>query len=94
MRIARINFLPVVLIVLLAILQYRFWFQAGGMHDMLELKKQVSASQAENDKLTMRNNLLLQQVELLQKNTDAIEARARQELGMVKKGETYYQITK
>jgi cell division protein FtsB len=83
MRIARINFLPVVLIVLLAILQYRFWFQAGGMHDMLELKKQVSASQAENDK-----------VELLQKNTDAIEARARQELGMVKKGETYYQITK
>lgn len=73
-------------------LQYRLWFESGGIIDMLRLKKQLSIQVQENDKLKKRNDMLAQQVERLQKSQDTVEARARSELGMVKKGEKFYQV--
>jgi cell division protein FtsB len=86
--------IPILLALLLGFLQYRLWFETGGIFDMLRLKKEVSLQQQENDKLKKRNDTLLQQVQHIQKNKDAVESRARRELGMIKKGETFYQVVK
>jgi len=94
MKWPRFNVLPVLLLVLLIFLQYRLWFQPGGMLEMVQLKKQLAVEQAQNEKLKLRNQQVLLQVQHLQKNQDAVELRARQELGMIKKGETFYQVVK
>jgi cell division protein FtsB len=86
--------LPIFLLVLLILLQYRLWFQSDGVMDMLHLKKQLSLETQENEQLAKRNQMLLQQVQKLQNNNDAIESRARHELGMIKEGETFYQVVK
>lgn len=94
MQFFRVSVLPFVLLALLVFLQYRLWFEAGGMGDVVRLKKRLAAEQQVNNSLKKNNQTLLVQVQQLQKNQDAIEARARQELGMVKKDETFYQTVK
>jgi cell division protein FtsB len=84
--------LPLFIMFLLLILQYRLWFDDGGIMDMLAYKKKLAAQTAINTELAMRNADLLKQVQALQTNSDAIESRARHELGMIKKGETFYQV--
>ena len=80
------------LVGLLLFLQYRLWFESGGIVDMMRLKKQLAVQTQENNKLKKRNDMLAQQVERLQNSQDTVEARARSELGMVKKGEKFYQV--
>lgn len=75
-------------------LQYRLWFQAGGVRDLLALKKKVAAQEQVNQKLKKVNEELSLQIKHLQNNHDNAEARARDELGMVKKDEIFYQIVK
>lgn len=75
-------------------LQYRLWFEDGGIRDMVKLKKMLAMQTAENDTLKKRNDDLLFQIQRIQNSRDAAEARARSELGMVKKGETFYQVVK
>lgn len=88
----RLYIIPLFLIMILAFLQYRLWLQPGGMLDMIHLKKQVALQKEENDKLRKRNEVLIQQVQRIQKNKDAVESQARQDLGMIKKGEVFYQV--
>jgi cell division protein FtsB len=90
----RFRILPIILLILLVFLQYRLWFQSGGIFDMLRLKKQLVSETKQNDALKQRNQKLLTEVSHLQKNQDAVEMRARQELGMIKKDETFYQVVK
>lgn len=90
----RLNILAGLFIVALLALQYRLWFESGGMRDMMRLKKVLAAQAIENDKLKKRNEELLFQIQRLQNSQDATESRARNELGMVKKNETFYQIIK
>lgn len=92
MQSLKIWLLPILLFSVLLFLQFRLWFEPEGVLDMLRLKKQLTIEQQQNDKLKKQNEKLIKQVEHLHKNTDAIEARARQELGMIKKGETFYQV--
>ncbi|MEO8401071.1 MAG: cell division protein FtsB [Gammaproteobacteria bacterium] len=94
MKVRQFNLFPVLLLALLVFLQYRLWFESGGIIEMLKLKKQLAVEQQHNEKIKKRNQLLLLQVQHLQKNQDAVESRARQELGMIKKGETFYQVVK
>ena len=94
LNLPRIKWLPIVLVLLLVFLQYRLWFEPGGFIDMMHLKKQLALETQQNDQLKKRNQALLQQVQHLQNNNDAIESRARHELGMIKKGETFYQVVK
>lgn len=75
-------------------LQYRLWFEVGGIRDMRDMKKQIAAQAVENDKLKKRNEELVFQIKRLQDSHDATESRARNELGMIKKGEVFYQIIK
>ncbi|MCD6040065.1 MAG: ftsB [Gammaproteobacteria bacterium] len=86
--------LPIILVLLLVFLQYKLWYGTGGIKNMVALKKQLTSQTQINDVLKKQNHELLQQVRYLRTNKDAIEARARQELGMIKKGETFYQIIK
>lgn len=80
------------LVLFLVLLQYRLWFESGGIRDMLKLKHNLIKQQADNEKLKQRNEELTFQIARSQNSKDATEARARNELGMIKKGETFYQV--
>lgn len=83
---------PLILLLLLAMLQFQIWFGVGNVPDALRLKRQVEAQAAENGSLAKRNAALAAEVADLKQGQAAIEERARTDLGMVKKGETFYQI--
>ena len=82
------------LILLLILLQFEFWFSDGGMKTVFQMKKSIAHQQQINAKLDQQNQLLSTQVSDLQNGNAAIEARARNDLGMVKKGEVFYQVVK
>lgn len=88
----QLRLLPILLFILFGFLQYRLWFESGGILDMIRLKKHLAQEMQQNEQLKKRNDMLMRQVVDLQKNQGAIESRARQELGMIKKGETFYQV--
>lgn len=81
-----------VLVVLLLLLQYRLWFSHDGLPSVLHLHRAVAIQKQENTKLTERNNVLAAEVHDLKSGLDALEERARSELGMIKQGETFFQI--
>lgn len=78
--------------VILLLLQYRLWFSHDGLPPMLHLHRSVEIQQAENEKLEERNQVLAAEVQDLKSGSGAIEERARSELGMIKDGETFFQI--
>jgi cell division protein FtsB len=80
------------LVVLLVILQYQLWIGDGGLLDVWEVHQEVEALRHENERLQERNAALNAEVLDLKQGLDAIEEHAREDLGMVKEGETFYQI--
>lgn len=82
----------VVLLVLLAWLQYRLWLGNGGEHEVAQLQAQVLQQQRDNTGLQQRNDALAAEVEDLKSGEAAVEERARNELGMIKPGETFYRV--
>lgn len=90
----RFNILIFILLGILVFLQYRLWFESGGIYDMAQLKKLLTAQIEENKDLKKHNDELLFQIKRLQSDQGATEARARNELGMIKKDETFYQLVK
>lgn len=83
--------LGVLLLVLIA-LQIRLWFGEGSLAEVLALKQQLAAQRAELADLYERNATLQAEVEDLKEGLAAIEARARSELGLIREGETYFQL--
>lgn len=90
MRALRIMVL--VLLVLLAWLQYRLWFGNGGKREVADLQQQVAQQKHDNSGLKQRNDALAAEVEDLKSGEAAVEERARSELGMIKPGETFYRV--
>ncbi len=86
------KFLAATLVVVLALLQYRLWLGEGGMREVRRLRAEIEAQRDENQQLKERNRTLSAEVLDLKKGTVAIEERARTDLGMVGKGETFYQV--
>jgi cell division protein FtsB len=84
--------LIVFLIILLVYLQYRLWLGDGGLLELWNVHQEVEAQRDENARLRERNEALDAQVLDLKQGLDAIEERAREDMGMVKQGETFYQI--
>ena len=81
------------LLLLLAIgLQLKLRYGQGGRQDVADLRVRVQQQQAENRKLDTRNTQLAADVRDLQSGGEAIEERARLELGMIKPGEVFYQV--
>ena len=80
------------LLALLAALQAKLWFGAGGLPDARRLEETVKQQRMENARLQQRNDALGAEVEDLKSGEAAVEERARAELGMVKPGETFYRV--
>ncbi|MCK4704645.1 MAG: cell division protein FtsB [Gammaproteobacteria bacterium] len=80
------------LLVLLFMLQYKVWLGDGGIPEILQLENEIDVVQLQVDKLKERNQALDAEVQDLKKGMDAIEERARSELGMIGKDEVYYQV--
>jgi len=80
------------LVGLLVVLQYPLWFGSGGVLALWRLNREIAAQQADNLGLKERNAALAAEVNDLKQGYEAVEERARSELGMIKKGETFYQV--
>ncbi|MEW8027306.1 MAG: cell division protein FtsB [Candidatus Thiodiazotropha sp.] len=81
-----------ILIGLLLFLQYRLWVGEGSLAEVNNLKQEIGQLQKELVGLRERNRALQAEVEDLRSGQTAIEERARSELGMIKEGETFYQV--
>ncbi|MDO9011563.1 MAG: cell division protein FtsB [Gallionella sp.] len=81
-----------ILIVLLLLLQYPLWLGKGGWLRVWDLNHQVEEQQQINQQAEQRNALLDAEVRDLKQGTEAIEERARSELGMIKSDEVFFQI--
>ncbi len=81
-----------VLLIFLVLLQYRLWFGKNSVPDYLALEEEVTRQLANNNKLKQRNKLLYADTDDLKSGTEAIEERARHELGMIKQGETFFRV--
>ena len=81
-----------VLIVVLVVLQVRLWHGEGSLSDIDRLEHEIATQTTTNAGLAQRNKGLLQEVSDLKTGLDSVEEHARSEMGLIKKGETYYLI--
>ncbi|ATE59561.1 cell division protein FtsB [Thauera sinica] len=81
-----------ILFVLVVVLQYPLWLGKGGWLRVWEVDRQVQAQRDENLRLEQRNASLDAEVRDLKSGNDAIEERARFELGLTRPGEVYVQV--
>jgi len=87
-----VKVLLAVLLGLLVALQMRLWFGDGSLQELSRLRDEAEHSRSEVLRLTIRNQALAAEVDDLKSGMDAIEERARGELGMIDEGETFYQF--
>ena len=80
------------LLALLVFLQYRLWVGEGSLAEVSNLKREIEEQAQELMRLRERNRALHAEVEDLRSGLEAVEERARSELGMVKDGEVFYQV--
>lgn len=81
-----------VLIVLLIGLQYKLWFGDGSLSEVVQLTRELETQKEKLHQLEGRNRILEAQVLDLQNGLDAFEEKARNDLGMIKEGETFIQL--
>lgn len=80
------------LVVLLLLLQYRLWIGDGSLAEVWDMYQQVQGQHEENRQLRERNQALEAEVKDLKEGLEALEERAREELGMIKRDESFYQV--
>jgi len=81
-----------VLVALIVAIQYPLWLGKGGWLRVWDVDRQLAAQNAKNERLEIRNGGLAAEVKDLKQGSDAIEERARYELGMVKSDEVFFQF--
>ncbi len=84
--------LLIVLVLLTAITQYPLWWGKGGWQRVRELQVRIETQEEINEALTARNNALAAEVQDLTAGTDAIEERARTEMGLVQEEEIFVHL--
>jgi cell division protein FtsB len=87
-----LRWIALILIALLIGLQLKLWSASGGMREVQSLRVAVKKQADENTKLQLRNQAVGADVLDLKHGDQAIESRARTELGLIKPGETFYQV--
>jgi cell division protein FtsB len=80
------------LVVLIALIQYPLWLGKGSWLRVWEVDQQIRSQRGVNRQLRARNDALEAEVRDLKVGLDAIEERARSELGMVKQDEIFFQV--
>ena len=79
------------LVVLLALLQIKLWFGEGSLEERASLMREIESQEQVNDRLEARNEVVEREIEEFREDPEAaIEERAREELGLIKEGETLY----
>ncbi len=86
------KWLLLVLVVLLVALQNRLWQGEGSLAHAAQLERDIAQQQAENDRMRERNRILDVEVKDLRLGADSVEERARNDIGMIKKDETFFMI--
>ena len=81
-----------ILALLFVLLQYRLWVGEGSLAEVNNLRHEIENQRSELERLRARNRALQAEVDDLREGMEAIEERARNELGMVKPGEIFYQV--
>jgi len=82
------------LVALLAVSQYKLWFGGYGILWLKHLRAELTEQKDENSRLIQRNEALNAQLQELKTGKEALEERARSQLGLIKKGEIFIQETK
>lgn len=80
------------LVSLLVFLQFQLWSPNGGLVGMWQLRERVAEREHENEQLRERNAALDADVRDLKDGLEALEERARSEMGMIREGEVFYQV--
>ena len=86
------KWLAAALAVAVLLLQYRIWLSPDGVREVSRLQQAVSTQQAANETLAERNRQLAAEVRDLKTGMEALEERARSDLGMIARNETFYQV--
>jgi cell division protein FtsB len=86
------RWLNILLLLILLGLQYRLWIGAGSFAEVVSLNREIDTQRQQNERLIGRNQRLENEVISLKTGLDAVEERARSDLGMLKRGETFYLI--
>ena len=81
-----------ILILVLVGLQYKLWFGDGSLSEVVQLTRELELQKQRLKELEARNRILEAQVLDLQNGLDAFEEKARNDLGMIKQGETFIQL--
>ncbi|KLV06812.1 cell division protein FtsB [Photobacterium aquae] len=84
--------LTLTLLMILGWLQYDFWLGKNGMVDYLAVRDNVAVQQQANSELAKRNQQMYVEIHDLNRGLEAVEERARNELGMVRPDETFFRI--
>ena len=84
--------LTLILVIIIAALQYPLWLGKGSWLRVWDLSRQIEKQKEANTKLKARNDSLDAEVRDLKQGYAAIDERARSELGMVKRDEVFYQV--
>jgi len=80
------------LFVLLIALQYRLWVGENSLAHIVRLQQNISVQERDNQRLKDRNQVLAHEVAALKIGLDAVEERARTDLGMIKENETFFMV--
>ncbi len=86
------KWLIAILCLLFCGLQYRLWIGEGSLAQASRLEQELAVQKAENERLLERNRLIHVEVEDLKTGLDTIEERARKDIGLIKKDETFYML--
>jgi cell division protein FtsB len=81
-----------ILFVLFIWLQYRLWVGEGSLAEVYNLRNEIERQQRQLTTLVQRNEILEAEIRDLKNGMEALEERARTELGMIRDGEVYYQV--
>jgi len=87
-----LRYVALILLLLLIALELKLWAGEGGMRDVWRLERQLAEQKEENVRLRQRNEKLAAEVQDLKNGKEAIEERARSELGLIKPGEVFYHV--
>jgi len=81
-----------IIVLLVILLQHRLWYGDGGIEEIKTLQQRLDDLKEQVEEKKERNEALYAEVEDLRKGQEALEERARYELGMIREGETFFQV--
>ena len=86
------NLLIPVLIVVFVVLQYKLWVGEGSLAEVATLERDIETQQQAIEEMKRRNMAMQAEIDSFKNDQEAVEARARSDLGMIREGEVYFQI--